>query len=253
MNSYTRRSYSHGVVSSYNAIMFAASELIYLNTLYMFCALTCAWIETLVKTRSKQPKRLRKTSASVEFVFIVWTCLYSATLFCVLYQLVFQTQTPDTKYLCSWFSILQIAFFSSFLLSYVACFDGVSTAICEVCFPTINAIAWIVFLVCLSEGQGAAEFLVLRNFTVHVLPAVAASIHEIYIFSFGGFSSLAIRGELRTVWTIYSPALLLTSYALTHDQTEVYNYNKSPPNPLFVIFIGIFCNLRYVYFPFQFS
>lgn len=178
--------------------------------------------------------------------------LHYNVVLCPLPTGISNRQTPDTKYLCSWFSILQIAFFSLFFLSYVACFNSVSKAICEVCFPTTNAIAWIVFLVCLSEGQGAAEFLVLRNFTVHVLPAVAASIHEIYIFSFGGFSSLAIRGELRTVWTIYSPAFLLTSYALTHDQTEVYNYNKSPPNPLFVISIGIFCNLRYVYFPFQF-
>lgn len=233
--------------------MLAASELIYLNTLYMFCALTCAWIETLVKTRPKQFKRLSKKSASAEFAFTIWTCLYIATLLCVLCQLVFQTQTPDTKYLCSWFSILQIVFYSSFLLSYVACFDSVSKVICEVCFPTINAIAWIVFTVCLSEGQGAAEFRDLRYFTVHILPVVAVSFHEIYTFSFCEFSCSAIRGQLRTVWTIYSPALLLTSYALDHDQTEVYNYNTSPPNPLFVIFIGIFSNIRYVYFPFQFG
>lgn len=107
--------------------------------------------------------------------------LHYNVVLCPLPTGISNRHTSDTKYLCSWFSILQIAFFSSFLLSYVACFDGVLKAICEVCFPTINAIAWIVFLVCLSEGQGAAEFLVLRNFTVHVLPAVAASIHEIYI------------------------------------------------------------------------
>ena len=120
-------------------------------------------------------------------------------------------------------------------------------------FPTINATAWIVVMVCLSDGQGVAEFRDLRYFTVHILPVVAASFHEIYIFSFCGFSSTATKGQLKTVWTIYSPALLLTSYALSYDQTEVYSYNLSPPNPLFVIFIGIFSNVRYVYFPFQLS
>lgn len=256
----TQWSYSRGVVTSCNAIMLAASELIYLNTLCMFCALTCAGIETLVKKRPKQLKRISKTSASerphcrkVEFAFIVWTCLYIATLLCVLCQLVFQTQSPDIKYLCSWFSILQIAFFSSFLLSYVACFDSVSKVICKMCFPTVNAMAWIVFMVCLAEGQGVAEFRNFRYFTVHILPAVAASFHEIYIFSFCEFSSSAVRGHLRTVWTIYSPALLLTLYALNYDQTEVYNYNIRPPNPLFVTFICIFSNIRYVYFPFQYG
>ena len=63
--------------------MLAASELIYLNTLYMFCALTCAWIETPVKTRPKQLKRLSEKSASMEFTFTIWTCLYVATLLSV--------------------------------------------------------------------------------------------------------------------------------------------------------------------------
>lgn len=233
--------------------MLAASDLIYLNTLCMFCALTCAVIESLVKTRPKQQTRIRK-SAIVEFAFIVWTCLYIAALLCVLSQLVFQKQSPDTKYLCSWFCILQIAFFSSFLLSYVACLDSVSKIIFEMCFPTINAIAWIVFVVCLSEGQGAAEFRDFQYFTVHILPTVAASFHELYIFNFCGFSSSEIRGELsRTVWTIYSPALLLTSYALNYDETEVYNYNIRPPNPLCITFIGILSNIRYLYFPYQYS
>ena len=139
--------------------MLAASELIYLNTLCMLCALTCVGIERLIKTRPKQLTRIsRRKSVTVEFVFIVWTCLYIATLLCVLCQLVFQKQSPDTKYLCSWFCILQIAFYFSFLLSYVACFDSVSKIICEMCFPTINAIAWIVFLDCLAEEQGFAEF-----------------------------------------------------------------------------------------------
>ena len=249
----TQSSRSHLIVSSCNTIMMAAAELIYLNTLYMFCALTCAGIETLVKTRPKQFKKISKKSASVEFTFTVWTCLYIATLLCVLWQMAFQTQSPDIKYLCSWFSIVQFAFFSTFLLSYVACFNSVSKVICEIFFPTINATAWIVVMVCLSDGQGVAEFRDLRYFTVHILPGVAASFHEIYIFSFCGFSSTATKGQLKTVWTIYSPALLLTSYALSYDQTEVYSYNLSPPNPLFVIFIGIFSNVRYVYFPFQLS
>lgn len=250
----TQWSYSRGVVSSCNAIMLAASELIYLNTLCMFCALTCSKIETLVKTRPKQPTRIScRKSATVEFVFIVWTCLYITALLCVLCQLVFQKQSPDTKYLCSWFCILQIAFFSSFLLNYVVCFDSVSKIICEMCFPTINAIAWIVLLVCLSEGQGAAEFRDFQYFTIHILPTVAASFHEIYIFNFCGFSSSEIGGQLRTAWTIYSPALLLTSYALNYDETEVYNYNIRPPNPLFVTFISIFSNVRYVYFPYQYG
>ena len=245
--------HNHLVVSSCNTIMMAAAEVIYLNTLYMFCALTCAGIETLVKTSPKQIKRISKKSASVEFTFTVWTCLYIATLLCVLWQMAFQTQSPDVKYLCSWFSIVQIAFFSAFLLSYVACFDSVSKVICEIFFPTINATAWIVVMVCLSDGLGVAEFRDLRYFIVHILPAVAASFHEIYIFSFCGFSSTATKGQLKTVWAIYSPALLLTSYALNYDRTEVYNYNLSPPNPLFVIFIGILSNIRYLYFPFQLS
>lgn len=202
----TQSSRSHLIVSSCNTIMMAAAELIYLNTLYMFCALTCAGIETLVKTRPKQFKRISKKSASVEFTFTVWTCLYIATLLCVLWQMAFQTQSPDIKYLCSWFSIVQFAFFSTFLLSYVACFNSVSKVICVIFFPTINATAWIVVMVCLSDGQGVAEFRDLRYFTVHILPAVAASFHEIYIFSFCGFSSTATKGQLKTVWTIYSPA-----------------------------------------------
>lgn len=56
----TQSSRSHLIVSSCNTIMMAAAELIYLNTLYMFCALTCAGIETLVKTRPKQFKRISK-------------------------------------------------------------------------------------------------------------------------------------------------------------------------------------------------
>ena len=134
----TQSSRGHLIVSSCNTIMMAAAELIYLNTLYMFCALTCAGIETLVKTRPKQFKRISKKSASVEFTFTVWTCLYIATLLCVLWQMAFQTQSPDIKYLCSWFSIIQFAFFSTFLLSYVACFNSVSKVICEIFFPTIN-------------------------------------------------------------------------------------------------------------------
>ena len=232
--------------------MLTTSELIYLNMLSMFCALTCAGIETLVKAPPKQlPRRSRRKSATVEFVFIVWNCLYIAVLLCVLYQLVLQKQSPDTKYLCSWFCILQIAFFSSFLLSYVGCLDCVSKIICEMCFPTINAISWIVLLVCLAEGQGVAEFRDSQYFTVHILPTVAASFHEIYIFNFCGFSSSAISGSLRTVWTIYSPVLFLTSYALNYDETEVYNYNIRPPNPLFVTSMSIFSSIRYVYFPYQ--
>ena len=235
--------------------MLAASELIYLNMLCMFCALTCAGIETVVKTRAKQlTRRSRRESAIVEFLFIVWTCLYIAVLLCVLCQLVFQKQSPDTKYLCSWFCILQIAFYVSFLLSYVGCLDCVSKIICKMCFPTINAISWIVLLVCLAEGQGVAEFRDSQYFIVHILPTVAASFHEIYIFNFCGFSSSEIgRGSLRTVWIIYSPSLLLTSYALSYDETEVYNYNLRPPNPLFVTLISIFSNIRYVYFPYQYG
>lgn len=56
----TQSSRSHLIVSSCNTIMMAAAELIYLNTLYMFCALTCAGIETLVKTRPKQFKKISK-------------------------------------------------------------------------------------------------------------------------------------------------------------------------------------------------
>ena len=234
--------------------MLAASELIYLNTLFIFSALICVGIETLVKTRPQQLTKLsHRKSVTVEFVFIVWTCLYIAALLCVLNQLVFQKQSPDTKYLCSWFCILQIAFYSSFLLSYVVCFDSVCKNISEMCFPTINAIAWIVFMVCLSEGQGAEEFRDFRYFTVHILPTVAASFHEIYIFNFFGFSPSEISGQLKTVWTIYSPALLLTSYALSYDETGVYNYNVRPPNPRFVTFISIFSNIRYVYFPYQYG
>ena len=247
--------YSHGQVSSCYAIMLSASELIYLNALCMFCALTCAGIETLVKTRPKQLTKTvnRRKSATVEFAFIVWNCLYIAALLCVFCQLVFQRQSPDTKYLCSWFCILQIAFFTSFLLSYVACFDSVSRLLCEMCFPTINAIAWIVLVVCLSEGQGVTEFREFQHFTVHILPTVAASFHEIYIFNFCAFSSSEIRGQLRIVWAIYSPALLLTSYALNYDETEVYNYNMRPPNPLYVTFISILTNIRYVYFPYRYG
>ena len=248
------RTHSEGVLISCNAIMLARSELIYLNMLCMFCALTCVGIETVVKTRAKQlTRRSRKESAIVEFVFIVWTCLYIAVLLCVLSQLVFQKQSPDTKYLCSWFCILQIAFYVSFLLSYVGCLDFVSKIICEMCFPTINAISWIVLLVCLAEGQGVAEFRDSQYFTVHILPTVAASFHEVYIFNFCGFSSSEIRSRLRTVWTMYSPALLLNSYALSYDETEVYNYNIKPPNPLFVTLISIFSNIRYVYFPYQYG
>ena len=234
--------------------MLAASELIYLNTLCMLCALTCVGIESLIKTRPKQVTRIsRRKSATVEFVFIVWTCLYIAALLSVLCHLVFQKQSPYTKYLCSWFCILQFAFFCSFLLSYIACFDSVSKIICEMCFPTINAIAWIVFLVCLAEGQGVAEFRDFQYFTVHILPAIAATFHEIYIFNFYRFSASEIRGQLRTLWAIYSPALLLTSYALNYDESEVYNYNIRPPNPLFVTFISIVSNIRYVYFPYQYG
>jgi len=235
--------------------MLATSELIYLNTFCLFCALTCAGIETLVKKRPKQLtiRISRRKSAAAEIVFIIWTCLYIATLCCVLSRLVFEKQSPDTKYLCSWFCILQTAFYSSFLLSYVACFDNVSKIVCETCFPTINAIAWVVFMVCLSEGQGIAEFRDFQHFTVHILPTVAASFHEIYIFNFCGFPASEIRGQLRTVWTIYSPALLLTSYALSYDETEVYNYNIRPPNRLFVTFISILSNIRYVHFPYQYG
>jgi len=108
-------------------------------------------------------------------------------------------------------------------------------------------------MVCLLEGQGVAEFRDFKYFTVHILPTVAASLHEIYILNFAGFSSSEIKGQLITVWAIYSPALLLTSYGLSHDETEVYNYNIRPPNPLFVTFISILSNIRYVYLPYQYG
>ena len=41
----------------------------------------------------------------VEYVFIVWTCLYITILFCVYYELVLQTQIGNVKYLCSWFFV----------------------------------------------------------------------------------------------------------------------------------------------------
>ena len=238
--------------------MLTTSELVCMNAFYMVCAITCSKIsrwDTQPPTRHKGKLKESVLEASpysfVECVFIIWNCLYIATLLCVLWQLVFQSQFTNIKYLCSWFVLFQMAFYCSFLVSYVACMDGISRVINVILFPIINSLSWIICVVCLSERQSCIEFRDIKYFTVHILPVVAASFHEIWIYTFAGFLPTAQTNKIGTVWVMYCPALVLTLYALTHDQVEVYNHQLKPPNPWFVAVLGVFSNARLVHFPFK--
>lgn len=237
--------------------MLTKGELICINAFYIFWAVTIAVISTFFNEPSKRQAMKRKEPASgltrsnfVEIVFIIWNCLYIATLLCVLWHLLFQMEYANIKYLCSWFVILQIMFYLFFLISYVVCMDRISIIIRDILFPIINALAWIVSTVCLLEGHGWAEFQDIRYFTVHILPTVAACFHEIYINSFYEVLPSATKTrQLKEVWMIYCPALFLTCYALNQDQVEVYKHQLRPPNPWFVAVIGVFSNVRLVCFP----
>lgn len=241
--------------------MSSKTELLYLNAFYLFSAIIWAKLSRFrIKRLTYYARKCQEESTSestenqfTECVFIIWNCLYIATLLCILWLLVYQMQFANIKYLCSWFVVLQLVFYSSFLISYLVFMDKISGVISTSVFPLINALAWIVSAVCLSEGQGYTEFQDFRYFAVHILPTIAAIFHEIYIYNFSGFVSSANKSDktnqLRIVWTIYSPALILTLYALKHDPFDVYNHQLRPPNPWFVTVVGVCSNARLVYFP----
>ena len=227
-----------------------------MNAFYMVCAITCSKISRCDNKPPTRHKRKLKEStlepsshSFVECVFIIWNSLYIATLLCVLWQLVFQSQFTNIEYLCSWFVLFQMAFYCSFLLSFVACMDEISKVINRILFPIINSLSWIICVACLSERQSCIEFRDIRYFTVHILPAVTASSHEIWIYTFAGFMPTAQTNQIGTVWAMYCPAMFLTLYALTHDQVEVYNHQLKPLNPWFVAILGVFSNARLVHFP----
>ena len=240
-------------------VMLTVNQLLFLNALCMFVAVLFSVTGEAVRKALKlhhgiKRRELMPYSRTFDYAFIVWTCLYITIQLCVFHELVLQTQISNIKYLCSWFSTAQVMFYSSFLLSHVTCYDEFTRKICELGFPLINAISWIVCTVCMTNGQGYAEFQDLRSFTVHILPTIAASFHEIYIYNFSGFvPSCHMRtSHFKSAWAIYSPALFLSFYALSHDENEVYIYVIRPPSPLFVIIIGMISNIRYVFFPLQY-
>ena len=129
------------------------------------------------------------------------------------------------------------------LLSYVALMDRFCRFINDIFFPMINSLSWIICIVCLSQENGYVEFQDIGYFAVHILPVVVASFFEIWTYTPRG------TNKLRTVWTMYCPGLFLTLYAVNNDQVEVYKYLIKPPNPWFVAVIGIFSNMRLVFFP----
>ena len=237
--------------------MLETSELVCLNTLYIACAILCAKIARFFKQPSthelqgnRKQSHIKASLESVgECVFIIWNTFYIATLLCVLWKFVYQSQFANTNYLCSWFVLFQLAFYCLFLLSYVAFMDGICRFINEIFFPMINSLSWIICIVCLSQENGYVEFQDIGYFTVHILPVVAASFFEVWTNTFVEFISPGPTNKIRTLWTIYCPALFLTLYTVNNDQVEVYKYLVKCPNPCVVAVIGIFSNLRLVLFP----
>ena len=243
------------IISNANTLgefsMLETSELVCLNTLYIACAILCSKISRFFKQPSthelKGNRKQSHVKASLESigecVFIIWNSLYIATLLCVLWKFMYQSQFANINYLCSWFVLFQLVFYCLFLLSYVAFMDGICRFINDIFFPVINSLSWIICIVCLSQENGYVEFQDIGYFAVHILPVVAASFFEIWTYTPRG------TNKLRTVWTMYCPGLFLTLYAVNNDQVEVYKYLIMPPNPWFVAVIGIFSNMRLVFFP----
>ena len=238
--------------------MLTISELVFMNTFYVLLASTVVEVGRRYKEPPTLLGRKRKHSASeftpsqiVECVFIIWTCLYIAILICVLWTLV-QMQSTNTRYLCSWFVILQMAFYLSFLVSYALCMDNICRLIDDLLFPIINALAWIVCVVCLVDGQNYTEFKDIGYFTVHILPSIAASFYEINACRIGEFLIQVKRTNYFTaLWKIYCPALFLTIYALNNDHSDVYRDHLRAPRPWFVVAVSVLSNVRLVYFPLE--
>ena len=236
--------------------MLTLSELVFMNAFYLLLALTSAVVgrlykapPTLLGRKGKQSTSGSIPSQTMECVFIIWTCLYIAILICVLWTLV-QMQSTNVRYLCSWFVILQMAFYICFLVSYAACMDNICSLIDDILFPIINALAWIVCVVCLVDGHNYAEFKDIRYFIVHVLPSIAASFYEINIYRIGKFAMSAKKTNYFTAfWKIYCPAVFLSLYAFNIDHNEVYCDHLRSPRPWFVITVGVLSNVRLVYFP----
>ena len=231
--------------------MLETSELVCLNALYIACAILCSKISRFFKQPSthelKGNRKRSQIKAGLEIVgecvFIVWNSLYIATLLCVLWKFIYQSQFANINYLCSWFVLFQLVFYCLFLLSYVAFMDVICRFINDIFFPVIHSLSWIICIVCLSQENAYVEFQDIGYFTVHILPVVATSFFEIWTYT------PRPTNKLRTVWTMYCPGLFLTLYAVNNDQVEVYKYLIKPPNPWFVAVIGIFSNLRLVFFP----
>lgn len=241
---------------SINHMAMLTSELVVMNAFYVLLALTSAEVgrrykapPTLLGGKGKQSTSESIPSRIMECVFIIWTCLYIAILICVLWTLV-QMQSANIRYLCSWFVILQMAFYISFLASYAASMDNICRLIDDLLFPIINALAWIVCVVCLVDGQNYAEFKDIRYFIVHILPFIAASFYEINIYRNGKFAMPAKRTNYFTAfWKIYCPAVFLTLYAFNNDHNEVYRDHLGSSRPWFVVTVGVLSNVRLVYFP----
>ena len=128
--------------------MLETSELVCLNTLYIACAILCSKISRFFKQPSTHELKGNRKQSQIkagleivgECVFIVWNSLYIATLLCVLWKFIYQSQFANINYLCSWFVLFQLVFYCLFLLSYVAFMDGICRFINDIFFPVINSL-----------------------------------------------------------------------------------------------------------------
>lgn len=203
-------------------MMIQLREILVLNVAYIACSvLIDRWILQRFPSvsRNKMPKFSRRQFV-MEAVYIVWCCVYITMLCCVLWKFIIGDVT-NMAYLCSWFLLLQIAFYTTVLVTTVLAMDQFKTLITMFVFPAIQSIAWVIFVVCVCTGSDVTrEFSDAGYFTVHVLPALTVLLHE--VCNGEGIEHLQRSGCRFRVCAIYSPMLILTSYALNIDASDVY-------------------------------
>lgn len=194
----------------------------------------------------------KQTSLFLEILYIIWVCLYITILGCVLWKFVFTMDLANINYFCSWFLVIQIFFYSSFLISYVGCLEHFQRIINAIFFPVVYGLAWTITVVSVSgTDQAYLDFNDIRYFILHVLPTVVSSGHEIFISIETDCNVAGERSKIRTLWCICAPILFLGLYAINIDHTEVYRYQVKPPSYWLVLGICVIANVRLVFFPFS--
>ena len=233
--------YFRSVVILNTAAMIQVREVAVLNASYLAC---CIFMDRWILSRIPRNLYPRPGQLATDFFYIVWCCVYVTILCCVLRKFIYG-ELANMAYLCSWFLLLQTAFYTTALLSVVFSFSSLTGRLTVIAFPALQSIAWVIFVECMSTGSSVVrEFHDLGYFTVHVLPVLSGLLHE--VCNGADVASLRCKSGKFRVWAMYSPVMVLTLYVLLVDPSDVYERSTRP------IFTAITCfvaNVRIFLFP----